>query len=137
MMRAFILAGLALTGCMAPAPEGASSAPIAPPSRSERPPDDPALSYGGFNEDIDVDGLIVRPLVALEDSRCPVDVDCVWSGQMVIRIRVAGMPGDQQVSTIRSLALPGGGELQLASVWPPRLQTEDAIPPYRFGFRRR
>jgi hypothetical protein len=131
MNRALLIALLALAGCMA-APEG-----VATP-RPERPPDDPALSYGGLNEDIRVGGLVVRPLAVTEDSRCPVNVTCVWSGRLVLRARISGVRGEAAISSIEPLAVPGGGRLELASVWPPRVHGgEGPRPPYRFGFRRR
>lgn len=132
MKKAILIAALALAGCMA----GGASAPPAP-GHPEQPPDDPALSYGGLNEDISAGGLVVRPLAVTEDSRCPVNVTCVWAGRVVLRARVSGLPGDQTISSIEPLRLPDGGTLNLASVWPPRFQAEDVLIPYRFGFRRR
>jgi len=35
-------------------------------------------------------GVSVRPLQVLEDSRCPVDVRCVWAGRLVVRSKVTG-----------------------------------------------
>ena len=132
-MRALLIAMLALAGCMAA--DGAGG--VSPAGPRQPPPDDPALSYGGFNEDISVGGLVIRPLAVTEDSRCPVDVVCVWAGRVVLRVRVSGLAGDQTISSIEPLALPGGGTLDLASVWPQRFQAEDVLIPYRFGFRRR
>jgi hypothetical protein len=106
--------------------------------RPQPPPDDSSLSYGGLDQNIRVGPLIVRPLAVTEDSRCPADVTCVWSGRLVMRARVSGMTGLQTISSIAPLALPGGGRLELVSVWPPRLGTaSEPRPPYRFGFRRR
>ena len=33
-------------------------------------------------------GIIVTPIAFLEDSRCPVDVVCVWAGRVRVRARV-------------------------------------------------
>lgn len=110
-------------------------------ARSQAQPvhaDDPRLAYGGLNENIRVGNLTVRPLAVAQDSRCPADVTCVWSGQLVLRLRVSGMRGLQTVSTIRPLALPGGRRLELASVSPARLRHPNGPrPAFRFGFRRR
>lgn len=96
------------------------------------------LSYGRLNEDIRVGGMTIRPLTVVEDSRCPAAVACVWGGRVVLRLRVAGMRGDQTISSIAPLTLPGGGVIELASVAPPRTNGRPRIPlPYRFGFRRR
>ncbi|MGQ0660529.1 hypothetical protein [Sphingosinicella sp.] len=131
MKRAILIGALALAGCVA----GGASAPA--PAHPEQPPDDPALSYGGLNEDIRISGLVVRPLAVTEDSRCPVNVTCVWAGRVVLRARVSGLSGEQDISSIEPLVLPDGGTLDLAQVWPPRFQAEDILIPYRFGFRRR
>lgn len=133
MIRTLLVAALALAGCMA-APQGANGGQPLP---SPRPPDNPALSYGGLGQDVRVGGLTVRPLAVIEDSRCPQDVDCVWSGQLVLRLTVSGMAGEQRISSIRPLDLPGGGRLALESVWPPRYHGRPMTGPYRFGFRRR
>jgi len=131
-MRSLLIL-LALTGCMA-APDDANRGP---PPAPQRPADDPALSYGGLNQDISVGGLTVRPLEVTEDSRCPINVDCVWSGRLVLRARISGMAGEQEISSIAPLALPGGGTLVLESVWPVRVHGAPMAEPYRFGFRRR
>lgn len=139
MMRTMILGVLALGACGAQSGDrpvyDVNQMPAPPQVRL--PADDPALSYGSLDQDIRVVNLTIRPLAVIEDSRCPQDVDCVWSGQLVLRLRVSGMAGDQQVSSIRPLALPGGGTLELASVWPLRYHGVPAREPYRFGFRRR
>ena len=130
MSRVLGITLLALAGCMA-APES-----VATP-RPEHPSDDAALSYGGLNEDIRVGGTVVRPLAVTEDSRCPVNVDCAWSGRLVLRVRVSDVRGEAVISSTDPLALPGGGRLELASISPPRVHGgEGPRPPYRFGFRR-
>jgi len=39
----------------------------------------------GIGQVASVDGLYIRPLAVLEDSRCPATVQCVWAGQVRIR----------------------------------------------------
>ena len=128
MIRVPLAILMALTACAAQSP----------PPQAARPADDPALSYGGLNQDIRVGGLNVRPLAVTEDSRCPVNVTCIWAGRVALRVRVSGMAGDQVVSTMAPLDLPRGGALELASVTPARMTGRPGTPaPYRFGFRRR
>jgi hypothetical protein len=132
MMRTLLLAMLALAGCVAPNAASGGQAPTA-----QRPADDPALSYGGLNENIRVGNLIVRPLAVAEDSRCPVNVACVWAGRVVLSATVSGMAGEQVISSIEPLALPDGGSLALESIWPAPVHGARNAEPYRFGFRRR
>jgi hypothetical protein len=35
-------------------------------------------------------GLHVRPIAIIEDSRCPTNVVCVWAGRLVARSEVSG-----------------------------------------------
>ena len=53
---------------------------------SAMPPDRPPR----FGQVADVDGLGVRPLAVLEDSRCPATVHCVWAGRLRVRAEVTG-----------------------------------------------
>lgn len=95
------------------------------------------LSYGGLGEDIRVGSLIVRPIEVIEDTRCPVDVDCAWSGEIVLRLNVSGV-GETEMDNLRPLPLPQGGELVLESVAPDRYYADPppvaSDGPYRFGF---
>lgn len=130
MRRTVLVAAMALAGCVtAPNSAGGSEPP-------RRPPELPGVAYGELGETIRVDGLAVRPLAVVEDSRCPSNVTCVWAGRVVLRVRVSSL-GERTISLIEPLALPGGGSLVLESVWPPRVHGEPLAGPYRFGFRRR
>jgi hypothetical protein len=127
MRRTILIAALALAGCA-----------TGPGDAARRPGAAAAIAYGGLDQNIRVGGLTVRPLAVTEDSRCPTNVVCVWAGRVVLRLRVSGMAGEQVISSIAPLALPGGGALELASVAPARIAGRLGTPaPYRFGFRRR
>lgn len=139
-MRLILIAAFAVAGCMAspPAANVADSAPNQSRPREQRPADVPGHAYGGLNETIRLGDLTVKPLDVIEDSRCPVDVDCVWSGRLVMRAEVSGVGGPTTISSLEPFALPGGGTLVLASVWPNNYhQGGGARAPYRFGFTRR
>jgi hypothetical protein len=42
--------------------------------------------------------------IALEDSRCPVGVECIWAGQLVVTLGVSNEDGDKvEVKLIRKL----------------------------------
>ncbi len=139
-----LILGLAVAGCMgaspaanvaetAPAPEGGNQSQ----PREQRPADQPGHAYGGLNETIRLGDLTIKPLEVIEDSRCPVDVDCVWSGRLVMRAEISGVDGPATLSSIEPFVLPGGGRLVLASVWPENYrQSSGPRAPYRFGFRR-
>ena len=41
-------------------------------------------------------GLQIRPIEVVEDSRCPATVNCVWAGRLTVRARMNG-PGWTQI----------------------------------------
>ena len=86
----------------------------------------------GFGQIATVDGVQVRPLTLLEDSRCPQSVQCVWAGQVRIGALVNNQP--RELTSGKPIAV-AGGQLTLVDVAPPR-RTPDAIPlgAYRFTF---
>jgi len=43
-----------------------------------------------------VNGLRIRPIEVVEDSRCPTAVNCVWAGRLTVRARMYG-PGWTQI----------------------------------------
>lgn len=141
-MRMILIVALATAGCVA-SPQAANvgaDAAEAPPAepRAPRPADRPGQAYGGLNETIRLGDLTIKPLEVIEDSRCPEDVECVWSGRLVLRAEVSGIGGPATISSLEPLALPDGGTLALASVWPLNYQQGGGDrAPYRFGFERR
>ena len=146
---------LALAGCAGP-PAGTNNmaAPGPGPGPSpalneeyramlesvERPFREPGTVTARLNEEVDVGGVRVRPLAILEDTRCPIDVDCVHGGNFRLRVAVSGV-GETEMNIWHPLAIPGGKALRLAAVAPPRWHQPppagidpDEAP--RFAFRR-
>lgn len=152
-MRTIMLL-LALAGC-AGSPGGTPAAPNTvgpepgPPPLSEeyrgmvdsveRRFREPGVVTARLNEDVAVGSVRVRPLRILEDSRCPIDVDCVHGGNLRLRVWVSGL-GETEMDIWRPLAVPGGGSLRLVVVAPPRWSRPppagiDPNEAPRFGFR--
>jgi hypothetical protein len=50
----------------------------------------------GLNQVATIDGIRIRPIEVVEDSRCPANVQCVWAGRLIVRARMNG-PGWTQV----------------------------------------
>lgn len=42
-----------------------------------------------INKQIKANGLTIEFVELVEDSRCPVDVDCIWAGNAKINVRVS------------------------------------------------
>jgi hypothetical protein len=92
----------------------------------------------GIGEIADLgDGLRVRPLEVLEDSRCPQNARCVWAGRLRLRVNVEGVGEREITDDAEGLQTPRGNFVMAAvspgpwTDWP-----EGAKPAYRFGFRR-
>lgn len=81
-------------------------------------------------------GLRVRPIAVVEDSRCPIDVECVWAGRLIVRVVVNGGSWRQQ----RDLELGkpqhiADGALTLVSATPQKKAGAKIGPrAYRFTF---
>jgi hypothetical protein len=95
------------------------------------------IARAKLGERVYVDGPAVTPLEVLEDSRCPKGVNCVWAGQLRLKVRVH--LGSREEMHDLTLGLPvhvADGRLELVEATPDRVANE-AIKPgsYRFGFR--
>ena len=92
----------------------------------------------GLGQAAEVNGLRLRPLEVLEDSRCPARVQCVWAGQVRLLVAV-GSPSGGEISrhelTQGKPLVVHGGALTLVDVNPPKgtmgSMERDA---YRFTF---
>jgi hypothetical protein len=142
-MRAFLISALLLVGC--------ASAPAAEPPAANLPQHiredlaqrDAALAETGvvvarINESANLgDGLVVRPLAVVEDSRCPQNARCVWAGRLRLNVAIEGV-GEREITLGEEAVQTPRGAFQLVAVspgpwtdWP-----EGAMPAYRFGFKR-
>ena len=112
-----LLALVALTACATAPQRDYAHGPTAP-----------------LNEAANLDGLTVRPLAVIEDSRCPAQVQCVWAGRVRIRAEVSGN-GTQELTLGEPLALRSG-TLTLVDVRPSKRAAEPiAARAYQFTFR--
>ena len=86
-----------------------------------------------LGETANLDGLTVRPLEVIEDSRCPALVRCVWAGRVRLRADVSGT-GTREL-TLGEPAAVSGGTLTLVDVRPGK-RAPEPIPSrdYQFTF---
>ena len=84
-----------------------------------------------LNELATLDGLTVRPLAVIEDSRCPLLVRCVWAGRVRISAQVSG-EGVRELTLGESLTV-SSGTLTLVDVRPSK-RTPEAIAPREYQF---
>lgn len=90
----------------------------------------------GLGQTATVQGLRVRPVRVLEDSRCPINARCIWAGRIILRTEVAG--AGQKATYDLVLGEPidhAGGRLALVAAEPGRMAGEETDPArYRFTF---
>ena len=136
-------AGPNLVGPEPPAP-GPPTMPLSAEAHAmlesvERPFREPGTVTAQLGEEVAVGDLRVRPIAILEDTRCPIDLDCVHGGSLRLRASVSGI-GETEMQLWQPLPIPGGQPLRLVAVAPPRWHEppagvdQNALP--RFGFRR-
>lgn len=152
-MRTIIVL-LALAGCagsgspaepnlVGPEPPAPGPPPLSEEYRGivemiERPFREPGVVTARLNEEVRVGSVRVRPLAILEDTRCPIDVDCVHGGQIKVRVAIGGQ-GETELQLRQPLTVTGE-TIRLVAVAPPRWSRPppagiDANAPPRFGFR--
>ena len=90
----------------------------------------------GIGQIATTNGLRVRPLAIIEDSRCPINAVCVWAGRLVVRSEVIG--GSWRQTRDLELGKPqpiADGQLTLTTAAPSKVAGAEADPrSYRFTF---
>lgn len=143
-MRAILFAAFALAACASTTGAGPGpQTPLPPHIQMDLEQREAALHEQGvviaaINQTADLgNGLRVRPLEVLEDSRCPQNARCVWAGRVRLRVAIDGV-GEREITDDAQAVQTPNGAFALVAIspgpwtdWP-----ENAKPPYRFGFRR-
>ena len=76
----------------------------------------------------------LTPISVDEDSRCPANVQCIWAGQVRVKVLVEPAGADHAVFATRGQPLGvDGGTLLLEQVSPQRSSTAQ-IPPSHYSF---
>lgn len=141
-MRAFVFAALLLTACATAPAQTPDTSALPQHIREDLAQREEALRAqgvvaAGLNQTADLgNGLRVRPLEVIEDSRCPQNARCVWAGRLRLRVNVDGV-GDREVTLDEGTTETPHGNFQLVAVSPgPWTDLPANTVPYRFGFRR-
>lgn len=99
---------------------------------------EPGVVVAAIGQTADLgNGLRVRPLEVLEDSRCPQNARCVWAGRVRLRVSIEGV-GEREIADDGGATQTPRGSFEIAAIlpgpwtdWP-----ADQRPPYRFGLKR-
>ena len=84
-----------------------------------------------------LNGLVLRPIAVVEDSRCPINARCIWAGRLILRTDLsAGGWHEQRDLTLGTPQPVPGGKLTLAAAEPGKLVGAQGNPPAnRFTFK--
>lgn len=103
----------------------------------------PTIDYPGrtdghatFGQPTRVGTLVVIPQALVEDSRCPINVRCIWAGRLVLKTRIDGAGWRETVDLTlgEPYAMHGTG-LALVSAEPAKVAGATPSPPANlFGF---
>ncbi len=113
-----------------------AAAPYAPP-----PP--PPIAWAsatatiGFGAQAMLNGVMIRPLAIVEDSRCPINARCVWAGRLILTVEIDQRGGSETLRTNMTLGQPmrlAVGSLTLVGADPPKLAGADSRPASQFTF---
>jgi hypothetical protein len=91
----------------------------------------------GIGETVQVGKLVATPLSVSEDSRCPVDVQCIQAGRLIVNTRIDGEGWTETVPlTLGMPHVAQGTSITLVSGRPEKY-AERNIPrkEYRFIYR--
>jgi hypothetical protein len=99
----------------------------------------PGVVVAGTGEIADLgNGLTVRPIAIIEDSRCPLNATCIWAGRLRLRALVSGR--DTELTLGETHQTPNGAlQFVIASPSPWAEWPSEELgprPAYRFGFKR-
>ena len=83
-----------------------------------------------------VGALVATPQAVVEDSRCPMNVRCVWAGRAVVTTRIDGAGWRETVNlTLGQPHSTHGVSIALVSVQPEKMAGTTPSPgDYLFGF---
>jgi hypothetical protein len=80
-------------------------------------------------------GWAVTPLTVIEDSRCPIDVQCIQAGTVQVKTRIATSAESEVVLTLLTPVIVGTSKVTLLNVTPKKSSTEKVVQKdYRFTF---
>ena len=90
----------------------------------------------GLNKKISALGLSLTPLQVVEDSRCPIDVQCIQAGTVRVKVLIQSGLGEGAITmTLNTPITTEAEEVTLVSVSPAPLSTHNiGDAEYRFVF---
>lgn len=93
----------------------------------------------GFGESKSIQGVTITPLELIEDSRCPINAECVSRGRVIVQINISdGLTRfTENIELGQSLSVTANGDtsVKFISVTPELVSTKSiSLDDYRFEF---
>ena len=110
---------------------------VEPPSEEIPAPDETSVRLElGIDESGSALDVTVMPLEVLQDSRCPVDVECIWAGTVQVRALLSSGLGEaEQIFELRTPITTEAEVVTLVEVFPAPYAGRAILPSdYRFMF---
>lgn len=87
-----------------------------------------------IDEEVQNNGVFIKPLEVVEDSRCPLDVQCIWAGTTKVRVNLRdGWRKEETVITLGSPVEFAGNSVELLNVFPSPY-SKSFIPKAEYSF---
>lgn len=90
-----------------------------------------------LNQKILNQGIYITPLQIISDSRCPIDVQCIWAGEILVKVKLEKGEVSKEVELKeRGSVVFEGKNVSLLSVTPAK-ETKNPVPQedYQFTFK--
>lgn len=79
--------------------------------------------------------ISIKPTEVVEDSRCPVNVNCIWAGTLKVKLDVlSGLGASNPTIELGGLITTEAEEIKLISVSPEKMREETLPSDYEFVF---
>ncbi len=109
------------------------------------PPEDTAgeaafvQTGAALGQTVRVGAIAITPTALIEDSRCPVDAQCIWAGRVVLAVDVIGSSGRgaRQVTLGEPFAFDRRSYALMSAAPDKRANVQTAPADYRFLFEAR
>lgn len=122
-------------------PTGTSSPIKIPPTKTDATPllpDATGRVTAKIGDVISLPGALLKILTVVQDSRCPVDVMCIWAGEVQVEVLITEKNTHSTKIIIKSNSEAmtiGGSNVSLIDVSPSKKQGEMSSGAYRFTFQ--
>ncbi|HRH25552.1 MAG TPA: hypothetical protein PLD99_01185 [Parcubacteria group bacterium] len=79
--------------------------------------------------------ISIKPTEVVQDSRCPVNVNCIWAGTLKVKVEVySGLGASTPTIELGGSITTEAEEIKLVSVSPEKMQGETLANDYKFVF---